>query len=215
MKEGKIYKVMPNGFYIDNKDIFCYKNMLPDAKEGFKVRYELKINEDKRYPKQFIVTSIELIRESEANNSTPGLAKDDFVIDGFFSEDGTIHFHLISDLDDGKHKNVQEIGKLLSERGQGDAPLTITQLRKFYYKFQQIFEQNLDDNQKKISLLMLKANFEYSSKRMKVHRFARMMKNRIDIVVKSSDKEFKMNIEALNRNFEALVAYYPTAKSEN
>ncbi|GAB1444299.1 hypothetical protein MASR2M39_31490 [Ignavibacteriales bacterium] len=149
------------------------------------------------------------------------LTRGDLEIQGFFVGKSIPHY-LISDLPGGRLKNVKEVGIGLS-RGENfeyspgktafDKPLSINQLRKFYYKFQQICEQKGEFEQKKINLLMFKANIEYSANRLDTRRFAIMMHNRIKLIVESpNEAEFTKNLEAFSRNFEALVAYYPTKK---
>ena len=72
-----------------------------------------------------------------------------------------------------------------------------------------IFSLNSSVDEKKIQLLMLKANTEYAAKRLKTERFKLLISNRINIVVSKNENEFKQNMKALKLHFEALVAYYP------
>lgn len=223
MQRGKITKVEDKVFYIDDK-VYARKKGLPFTPSfGMEVNYEAMPNPNQSYPNQLVATKVEQLvtpgaQSSSATLSLSRLDSEYLIIQDFFKND-SIHYYLISDLPDGNHKNVEEVGVYLSSNGRlvipagktfNDKPLSINQLRKYYYKFQQIFEQKVDNNQKRISLLMLKANIEYSAKRLDIRRFAILMHNRIDLVVKSPEAEFIKNLEAFNRNFEALVAYYPT-----
>jgi CRISPR type III-A-associated protein Csm2 len=131
------------------------------------------------------------------------------------TENGTVLLPLISDSGD---KNVKDMSIVLSSKGAVklgsgkivvDSPLNVNQLRKFYDSFLRIYYLRIPENEKKIKLLMLRANVEYSSARLKISRFAVMMKCRIDIVVKSNGEDFNNNLDAFKLHFEALVAYYP------
>ena len=229
--EGQITKVLAvkKFFYID--DIyFCHFNEVKfDPIEGMKVMYTQSKNQDEKsnnYGKHIAIDVKKIIVPGDevltTEASSQKLTKDDLEIQEFFSSDKTIPYYLISDLHDDNHKNVKEIGESLSKdatapypgENKVDKALSITQVRNFYHKFLQIYQKEADIKQKKISLLMLKANIEYSAKRMKTPRFAIMMHNRINIVVRSNEDDFEENIEAFNRNFEALVAYYPTKEEE-
>lgn len=227
--EGQITKVLTGKkfFYID--DIyFCHFNDVDfdNIIEGMKVKYIQSKNQDKKsknYEKP-IAKNVELHstqdeQSSVSNASKREITKVELVIDKFFSDDGAMPWYLVSDLDDGTQtkKNVKDIGEILSEPGikpfdgeaKKDKALSITQVRNFYLDFQHIIDQVGDFKQKKISLLMLKANIEYSARRNKLRRFAVMMHNRINIVLRSNEVDFNKNLNAFHKNFEAFVAYFP------
>lgn len=144
------------------------------------------------------------------------LNPDEFKIDSYFSGE-TINDALITN--DGE-KNINNLIEYLIEpldyfderrkkNIQLNKPLTLNQLRKFYDAFLKIYNTKSDEKEKKIQLLMLKANAEYSAKRLFTNRFKIFLANRIDLVVKKSGKDFKKNLDAFKLHFEALVAYYP------
>lgn len=87
--------------------------------------------------------------------------------------------------------------------------LPITQLRKYFDSFLKIYNNSSNEEEKKIQLLMLMANAEYSAKRINTERFKIFMANRIGLVVSKRDEEFNKNMKALKLHLEALVAYYP------
>lgn len=155
------------------------------------------------------------------NDQRPPLPKnneEDFKITEFY-DGNSLLLSLISDISENNKINIKATAILLSEAGKLkysdsateliDSKLNINQLRKFYDSFLRIYNLRIPENEKKIKLLMLRANVEYSAARLKINRFAVMMKNRIDIVVKSNGEDFKKNLEAFKLHFEALVAYYP------
>ena len=88
-------------------------------------------------------------------------------------------------------------------------PLTVNQLRKFYDSFLKIYNNTSDEKEKKVQLIMLKANAEYSAKRLETKRFNIFFSNRINLVVAKQGEEFKKNLNAFKLHLEALVAYYP------
>lgn len=102
--------------------------------------------------------------------------------------------------DERKRKKVKE---------KINKALTINQLRKFYDSFLKIYNIKAEEKEKKIQLLMLKANADYSAKRLDTHRFKVFLANRINLVVSKNGKEFFENLKALKLHLEALVAYYP------
>lgn len=87
--------------------------------------------------------------------------------------------------------------------------LTINQLRKFYDTFLKIYNTKIDEKEKKIQLIMLKANAEYSAKRLTTNRFKEFISNRISLVVAQNGEDFNKYLKAFKLHFEALVAYYP------
>jgi CRISPR type III-A-associated protein Csm2 len=131
-------------------------------------------------------------------------------ISSFFDSQGQLLKNLISD--QGKD-NIKEIIDFLlvqnKDKANRNEKLNINQLRKFYDSFLKIYNNKVEENEKKIQLLMLKANAEYSAKRLFTNRFKIFLANRIDLVVKKSGKDFKKNLDAFKLHLEALVAYYP------
>ncbi len=118
-----------------------------------------------------------------------------------FFIDGKLNKALIND--EGTN-NVAAIAKFLKERSK----LNINQLRKFYDSFVRIHNSTVDSETKKVQLLMLKANVEYSANRLKIQEFSNFFKNRINIVLKQTE-DFQKYMNALKMHFEALVAYFP------
>jgi CRISPR type III-A-associated protein Csm2 len=108
---------------------------------------------------------------------------------------------LINDTGDN---NVAKIAFFLKKNSK----LNINQLRKFYDSFVRIYDSTADDKTKKVQLLMLKANVEYSAGRLKIHEFADFFKDRINTVLKQEEK-FTEYMRAMKMHFEALVAYFP------
>jgi len=146
------------------------------------------------------------------------LKQDEIVIADFFDNDGKLLTPLISD--EGKN-NLKQLIYLLTEQVRiqdnrnprkkikiNDS-LKGNQLRKFYDSFNRIYNSKIDEDQKKVQLLMLKSNGEYSANRLKIKRFEIFLSNRINIVLKKSGKDFERYIEALKLHFEALVGYFP------
>ena len=126
--------------------------------------------------------------------------KFDYKITTFLDGNGNIHQHLISN--NGK-KNVGELANFLSLE-----KLTSNQARKFYDAFVKIYNQQTDENVKKIQLLVLKAQAEYSYKRKTIkERFKSFIENRLDVLVKSSN--FIKELEAFKLHFQSLIAYLP------
>lgn len=118
----------------------------------------------------------------------------------FFVEN-KINPALISD--SGKD-NVAGIAMDLKQNSK----LNSNQLRKFYDSFLRIFNSKLSDDEKKVQLLMLKANSEYAAGRLKTKSFADFLNDRINLVLKQ-EQDFKKYLDALKIHFEALVAYFP------
>jgi CRISPR type III-A-associated protein Csm2 len=135
------------------------------------------------------------------------------LISSFFDSTGEIATCLISDQGIG---NIKEIIELLRESfidgNVRNEPLNVNQLRKYYDTFLKVYNNTCEEKEKKVQLLMLKANAEYSAKRLHTNRFKMLFSNRIDIAVSKSGEEFAKNLKALKLNFEALVAYYPKNK---
>jgi len=141
-------------------------------------------------------------------------------IDSFFI-DAKLKEELISD---SGNNNIREIINYLTEEVKEEIinqktkrkktvkhneALSINQLRKYYDFFLKIYNSNISEDEKKIQLLMLKANSEYSAKRLNTNRFKIFMANRVNLVVATNGVDFKKSIDALKLHFEALVAYYP------
>jgi len=133
-----------------------------------------------------------------------------FIINSFFDSNGKILTNLITD--QGR-ENINEIIEYLREkiqdRDRRNEKLNINQLRKFYDTFLKIYNNKTEENEKKVQLIMLKANAEYSAKRLNTNRFKELLANRINLVVSKSGKDFTENLRALKLHLEALVAYYP------
>ena len=132
------------------------------------------------------------------------------IITSFFDSSGQLLTNLISDQGSG---NIREIIEYLREqnrdRDKRNKKLNINQLRKFYDTFLKVYNNKTEESEKKVQLLMLKANAEYSAKRLNTNRFKVFLANRINIVVSKSGEDFIKNLKALKLHFEALVAYYP------
>ncbi|NWF89081.1 MAG: type III-A CRISPR-associated protein Csm2 [Ignavibacteriaceae bacterium] len=132
------------------------------------------------------------------------------MISSFFDSNGQLLTNLITD--DGK-SNIKDVIDFLNqpikERDYRNSKLNINQLRKFYDTFLKVYNNKVEENEKKIQLLMLKANAEYSAKRLNTNRFKEFLTNRINLVVSKSGEDFTKNLKALKLHLEALVAYYP------
>ena len=132
------------------------------------------------------------------------------LISSFFESGGQLLTSLITDKGDG---NIKDLIEFLREQNRDrynrNEKLNINQLRKFYDTFLKVYNINAGENEKKIQLLMLKANAEYSAKRLNTNRFKEFLANRINVVVSRSGDDFIKNLKALKLHFEALVAYYP------
>lgn len=131
-------------------------------------------------------------------------------ISSFFDSQGQLLKNLVSDQSKDNIKNIIEYIQFKNQdRNNRNEKLNINQLRKFYDSFLKIYNNKVDENEKKIQLLMLKANAEYSAKRLHTNRFKEFLSNRINLVVSKSGDDFKKNLNAFKLHFEALVAYYP------
>lgn len=144
-----------------------------------------------------------------------------------FFEHSRLKEELISD--QGTN-NVKELGKILYESCEVDptendkknkkkkikfnSPLTNNQIRKYYDSFLKIYYSMVEPDVKKIQLLMLKANSEYSAERNGTYRFAKFLNNRLSLVISKSGDDFEKYLDAFKLHFEALVGYYPR-KQEN
>lgn len=151
--------------------------------------------------------------------------ENELLINDFFDSNQKLKVELISDTDEVKF-NVKNLGSVLQD--ELDFPkkpnekkpkkyhkeLTINQLRKYYDSFLKIYYSKIPEETKKIQLLMLKANAEYSAERNDHRRFAMFMNNRINLVLKQSGENFLRYLDAFKLHFEALVGYYPR-KQEN
>lgn len=132
------------------------------------------------------------------------------VISSFFDSGGQLLTSLITDQGDGNIKDLIEfLREQNRDRNNRNEKLNINQLRKFYDTFLKIYNNTTVESEKKIQLLMLKANAEYSAKRLNTNRFKEFLANRINIVVSKTGEDFTKNLKALKLHFEALVAYYP------
>lgn len=130
-------------------------------------------------------------------------------IDALIDENGNVLKRLVSDLE---KDNVKDLAELLSRESNDKSknPIEKNQMRKFYDSFLKIYSNKSSSiDSKKIQLLMLKAQAEYSERRLKISDFKVFISNRIELVVKSDDKSFANNLNALKLHFEALVGYFP------
>lgn len=89
---------------------------------------------------------------------------------------------------------------------------SINQLRKYYDSFLKIYYSQVPEDVKKIQLLMLKANAEYSAERNDHRRFGMFFKNRVNLIINKNGEEFQKYLDAFKLHFEALVGYYPREK---
>lgn len=131
-------------------------------------------------------------------------------ITSFFDANGQLLTPLITDEGTGNIRELIEYLRVqIKDRNNRNEKLNINQLRKFYDTFLKIYNTKSEEKEKKIQLLMLKANAEYSAKRLNTNRFREFLANRINLVISKSGEDFKKNLRALKLHFEALVAYYP------
>jgi ribosomal protein L20 len=114
-------------------------------------------------------------------------------------ENGNVLTNLVSDFGSD---NVKELAELLSRKTNDKFKMPIDSFLKIYNN-----KSSVDS--KKIQLLMLKAQAEYSEKRLKISDFKKFFSNRIELVVKSDSVSFTNNLHALKLHFEALVGYFP------
>jgi len=146
-------------------------------------------------------------------------------INDFFDKDGNLLTSLISDTASSENGGLRSLINLLMEtvteqveEQQGrrppkpkkiNEPLKNSQLRKFYDSFIKIYNAQINEEQKKVQLLMLKSNAEYSANRLNIRRFGIFLNNRINIVLNKKGNEFNKYMDALKLHFEALVGYFP------
>lgn len=131
-------------------------------------------------------------------------------ITSFFDKNGQLLTPLITDEGTGNIRELIEyLREQIKDRTNRNEKLNINQLRKFYDTFLKIYNTKSEEKEKKIQLLMLKANAEYSAKRLNTNRFKEFLANRINLVISKSGEDFNKNLKALKLHFEALVAYYP------
>lgn len=132
------------------------------------------------------------------------------IINTFFDSTGNLLPQLISDSGAGNIKEIIDfIREFKKESNYRNEKLNINQLRKFYDTFLKIYNTRVDEKEKKIQLIMLKANAEYSAKRLHTNRFKEFLTNRINLVVAKNGEDFIKYLKAFKLHFEALVAYYP------
>lgn len=128
----------------------------------------------------------------------------------FFDTEGNLLPQLISDSGDGNIRElIEKIRENIRTQNFRNEKLNINQLRKFYDTFLKIYNTKVDEKEKKIQLIMLKANAEYSAKRLHTNRFKEFLSNRINLVVAQNGEAFEKFLKAFKLHFEALVAYYP------
>ncbi len=128
----------------------------------------------------------------------------------FFDSKGNLLPELISDSGNGNIKEIIEnIREYIKTQNYRNEKLNINQLRKFYDTFLKIYNTKVDEKEKKIQLIMLKANAEYSAKRLHTNRFKEFLSNRINLIVAQNGEAFQKYLKAFKLHFEALVAYYP------
>ncbi len=137
-------------------------------------------------------------------------------ITDFFNNEKVIKEELINDV--GKN-NVKEVAYLINQKieirlrngKQTSKELNINQIRKYYDEFLNIYNTpKISMDEKKVRLLLMKANSEYSANRLKVKSLELFMKNRLDIVLKQTNEDdFKSYLRAFKFHFEALVGYFP------
>ncbi|HMQ68900.1 MAG TPA: type III-A CRISPR-associated protein Csm2 [Ignavibacteria bacterium] len=135
-----------------------------------------------------------------------------FLINQLIDENGNIIFSLINNMGEN---NVEDLANFLSKDigNKNDKPISKNQLRKFYDSFLKIYFNKSKSEEKKIQLLLLKAQAEYSSKGTpKIKRFKDIFENRVNIIISKNDDEFKNNLNAFKLHFEALVGYFPEKK---
>jgi len=145
--------------------------------------------------------------------------KSKIIIEDFFDSEGNIKIELLNDTG---NNNVKETAYILSEKIEDpsardrrksvlSSDLKINQVRKFYDAFLNVFNsKKIPMNEKKVKLLMLKSNAEYSANRLKVSTLEMFIKNRLDLVLlQKSEKDFNNYLNAFKLHFEALVGYFP------
>jgi CRISPR type III-A-associated protein Csm2 len=124
----------------------------------------------------------------------------------YLDANGLIEKSLINDTGD---KNVKDLAEYLAKDEGESKKISINQVRKFYDTFLKIYHNNSLSDEKKIQLIMLKAQVEYAVKRLKIYNFGKFFDNRINILVKSENEIFLKNLDAFKLHFEALIGYFP------
>lgn len=128
----------------------------------------------------------------------------------FFDSEANLLPQLITDEGPGNIKEIIEyLREQIKDKDNRNEKLNINQLRKFYDTFLKIYNTKVEEKEKKIQLIMLKANAEYSAKRLNINRFKEFFSNRINLVVAQNGEMFEKFLKAFKLHFEALVAYYP------
>ena len=100
--------------------------------------------------------------------------------------------------------NVADIANFLKAKKK----LNSNQLRKFYDSFLRIYNSKVDNESKKVQLLVMKANVEYAAGRLIIFEFRDFITDRVNIVLKQNEK-FNDYLDVFKLHFEALVAYFP------
>ncbi len=129
-----------------------------------------------------------------------------FDVDRLIDDNGLVLKKLISDMGEN---TVKDLAEKLSKDDVQSKKITINQVRKYYDNFLKIYHNKSSIEEKKIQLIMLKAQVEYSVKRLKIINFGKFFSNRIAIIVQSDDELFQKNLDAFKLHFEALVGYFP------
>jgi len=119
-----------------------------------------------------------------------------------FYLEGKINPALIND------QGQNNVSVLANQLKEGKSRLNSNQLRKFYDSFLRIYNSKVDDEAKKVQLMVMKANVEYAAGRLKIYEFADFIKDRVNTVIRRND-DFNKYLEAFKLHFEALVAYFP------
>ncbi len=125
----------------------------------------------------------------------------EILIEDFFDSDKKLIRALIDD--EKETYNVKNLGLVLQD--ELDYPkkpnekkpkkyhkeFSINQLRKYYDSFLKIYYSQIPEDNKKIQLLMLKANAEYSAERNDHRRFSMFFNNRVNIIIKKTGEDSK------------------------
>ena len=119
-----------------------------------------------------------------------------------FYIEGKINPALIND------QGQNNVSVLANQLKEGKSKLNSNQLRKFYDSFLRIYNSKVDDDAKKVQLMVMKANVEYAAGRLKIFEFADFIKDRVNTVIQQNEK-FTEYMEIFKLHFEALVAYFP------
>lgn len=122
-----------------------------------------------------------------------------YSVTDFFNEE-RIKEELINNIGDN---NVQKLAGLLADK------VTINQVRKHYDAFLRVYNTKNDIEQKKVQLIMLKANVIYNAKRNNQILMWLFIDNRFNIVLARGDNDFSKYVYAMKLHFEALIGYFP------